>query len=201
MNATDCAAIVLAAGLSSRMGSLKPLLPLGEGTIADHVIATFAANNVEVYLVVGYRKKEIAASIKDRSVNIVENPQYEQGMFTSVQAGVRRLRRSHKRFFVMPVDIPLVSPATVGQLMTEARSHPRSILYPTFGGRRGHPVLIPARLVEPILQWKKDGGLKALLSADMDFAEVPVRDSNVVFDVDGPDDFTELLGRLQRSPS
>jgi len=197
MNDRDYAAIVLAAGMSSRMGALKPLLPLADGTIADHVIATFLQNEVEVYVVVGYHKEEIIASIKDRDINIVENPDYEHGMFTSIQAGVRRLGADHKWFFVMPVDIPLVRPATIARLKSEARLHQDSILYPTFGGRRGHPVLLPARLTEPIMQWEKEGGLKALLSEDANCVDVAVPDRNIVFDVDSPDDFKEMAERLR----
>lgn len=198
MNTRCFAAVVLAAGMSSRMGTLKPVLCLGEGTITDRVIATFLQNNVEVYLVVGHRKDEILAAIAHPNVCIVENPNYERGMFTSVQAGVSRLHTDHRWFFVMPVDIPLVRPATVARLMTEAGNHPGSVVYPTFGGQRGHPVLIPSRLAQPILRSEGDGGLKALLSADDDCLDVVVPDSNIVFDVDSPEDFQQLRHRYQR---
>jgi molybdenum cofactor cytidylyltransferase len=191
------AAIVLAAGLSSRMGAFKPLLPLGESTIVDRVITTFLKSNVDVYLVVGYHRDELVPAVKDKNVTVIENPDYERDMFTSVQVGVRGLRTDHKWFFVMPVDIPLVRPATVVRLMTEAEKHPNSVLYPTFNLRRGHPVLIPSRLIPQITQWIKDGGLKALLSVDDNRVDVEVPDSNVVFDIDTPEDFQQLRHRWQ----
>jgi molybdenum cofactor cytidylyltransferase len=107
------AAIILAAGFSSRMGRFKPLLPLGKETITDHLIATYLRNGVDVYLVVGYRQEELRAAVKARHVRIVENPDYPRGMFTGVLAGLRSLKDGYRGAFVNPVDIPLVSPATI----------------------------------------------------------------------------------------
>jgi molybdenum cofactor cytidylyltransferase len=94
-----CAAIVLAAGFSSRMEEFKPLLSVGGETITDRVISTFLSNGVEVLLVTGWRQDELAAGIKNRDITIVENPDYERGMLSSVQAGVKRLNSSHRSFF------------------------------------------------------------------------------------------------------
>ncbi len=118
------AAIVLAGGFSTRMNSFKPLLPLGESTVTGHVIDTFLSAGVEVFLVVGHRRDEIKASIKGRDITIVDNPAYRQGMFSSIRAGIRRLRPAHQAFFVLPVDIPLVRPATIRRLMETAALEP-----------------------------------------------------------------------------
>jgi molybdenum cofactor cytidylyltransferase len=192
------AAIILAAGFSRRMGRLKPLLPLGEGTLADYVIAAYLQNKLDVYLVVGHEQEAVRAGIKSTDVTIVGNPDYARGMFTSVQAGVRALPASCDRFFITPIDIPLVSGRTIARLLTEARDHPDAVVRPSFGGRRGHPVLVPARLISTILKWDRPGGLKALLAEDNNNIAVTVPDANILFDVDSPADYEELLARFQR---
>jgi molybdenum cofactor cytidylyltransferase len=179
------AALVLAGGLSTRMKEFKPLLPLGGRTVADCVIDTFLGAGVEVLLVVGYRWEEIAARIRRRAITIVYNPDYRQGMFSSVQTGVRRLRPEARGFFVMPVDIPLVRPATILRLMEAAAANPERIVYPVYEGKRGHPLLVPAGLAPAILGWRGAGGLKAVLASRQAQAlEVPVADGFILFDID-----------------
>jgi molybdenum cofactor cytidylyltransferase len=193
------AAIILAGGLSTRMRRFKPLLPLGDATITDHVIDTFLSAGVDVFLVVGYRRDVVEAGIKQRDITIVYNPDYEQGMFSSIRAGVRRMRPACSAFFVLPVDIPLVRPATVRRLTAAAAENPDSIIYPVFRGKRGHPPLVPSGLAPEILGWNRDGGLKAVLDSQQDRSlEIPVPDGNILFDIDTPEDYTALLERFRR---
>jgi molybdenum cofactor cytidylyltransferase len=193
------AAIVPAGGLSTRMHQVKPLLPLGEETVADHVIAAFLSAGANVFLVTGYRHDAIKAGINQRDFKIIFNPDYKTGMFSSVKAGVRRLLPEHEAFFINPVDIPLVRPATIRRLMAAAAENPDKIIYPVFGGKRGHPPLVPRSLIPTILDWRAGGGLKAVLASQEKLAmEVPVPDGNILFDVDTPEDYTVLLKRYQR---
>ena len=199
MIASNYAAIILSGGLSSRMPQLKPLLPLGSGTVVDQVISIFAANNVDVILVVGHRHTEIEKSLKSQNITIVYNPLFEQGMFTSVCAGVQRLQPGHRSFFILPVDIPLVRTATIRQILKVAVEYPDRIIYPVIGGKRGHPPLIPSALTKKILGWKENGGLKAFLSTQESLAlEIPVADSNILLDMDTRADYSLVLERFQR---
>jgi len=193
------AAIILAAGYSSRMEQFKPLLSLGKETMTDRVISMFAQNNVDVFLVVGWNKEALLSGIKSRQMTIVENPDYQKGMFSSVVAGISCLPSNYESFFIMPVDIPLVRPATVHHLLDEAARYPGKIIYPTFFEHRGHPPLIPSSLIPSLLQWEADGGLKAFLHDREELAwEVPVPDRNILFDIDAAEDLREALKRLQR---
>lgn len=199
MNRQGYAVIILAAGLSSRMSGFKPLMPLGDATILDHVISTFQQNHVDIYLVLGHRRDEIRRRIKHKAINIIDNPAYEQGMFTSVQAGVRRLPSDCRQIFIMPADIPLARPATIARLISESEKHPGKIIYPLFAGRRGHPPLIPASRIPTILNFTGDGGLKAALTSESgDALDILVPDSNILFDIDTEEDYQELLERRQR---
>jgi molybdenum cofactor cytidylyltransferase len=192
------AAIVLAAGLSTRMRRFKPLLPLGQQTITEHVISTFHGAGVEVFLVAGHRRDEIAAMVKDQSVTVIYNHDYKQGMFSSIQAGLRHLPRIYRAFFILPVDIPLVQVATIKLLMKTEAKNPGRIIFPVFRGKKGHPPLIPTSLTKVILEWDGEGGLKAALESQEKLGlEVPVADSNILFDIDTPEDYKELLKRFQ----
>jgi CTP:molybdopterin cytidylyltransferase MocA len=192
------AAIILAAGLSRRIKKFKPLLPVGGKTFIDHLISTFLSNDAEVYVVVGYHGEELREATKNRDVVIVDNPDYKLGMFTSVQAGVNALSSACEAFFIMPVDIPLIRPATIRSLVATSRQHADRIIYPVVGRKRGHPPLIPMSLCQTITGWKKDGNLREVLNSLESLSlEVSVPDENILLDIDTADDYRVLVERIQ----
>jgi CTP:molybdopterin cytidylyltransferase MocA len=164
MTTKHYAAIILAAGLSSRMHCFKPLLPLGEKTVADQLIETFLNNDVEVHLVAGYCQKELQAGILNQNIHIVEHPNYSKGMFTSVQAGLRSLGDECKAVFVAPVDTPLIRPYTIHRLLTASNENSGKLIYPVLNHERGHPPLLPADIIQPILNNPEGGNLESILS-------------------------------------
>ena len=193
------AAVVLAGGFSSRMQQLKPLLRLGEETVTDHIITTFSDTGVDVFLVTGYQREAIEAGISRRDITLVYNPDYEQGMLSSVRAGLRELPVIYQSFFVLPADIPLVRSATIRRLIDAALTDPDKIIYPVFRGKRGHPPLIPAGLIPGIMEWEGGGGLQAILESREELTrEVPVADSFILGDIDTAEDYAALLERYRR---
>ncbi|MBN2240519.1 MAG: NTP transferase domain-containing protein [Dehalococcoidales bacterium] len=198
MSSSDYAAIILAAGLSSRMDDFKPLMKIGGMTIADRVITLFRDSGINVILVTGWRQEELRAGIVRHDITVTENPLYETGMLSSVRAGVRMLQPGHRAFFMMPVDIPLVRPATIRRLLDFANDNPEKIIYPVFNGKHGHPPLIPALLAEEITGWSGDGGLNTILNNHRDIqVEFGVADENVLADADYKDDFSRLVNRYE----
>ena len=201
MNAPRFAAIVLAAGLSTRMASFKPLLPLGETTVIEHALAMFHDTGVDVHLVVGHRQEEVRAAVGRHAVTVIPNPEYEKGMFSSVQAGVKNLPSGYAAFFLLPADIPLVRPATIAAIINAGHENPGKIIYPVYHGKRGHPPLIPAGLIPEILAWGGDGGLQAVLRRYRPISrEVPVDDEFVLRDIDTPDAYEDLVAWLGLHP-
>jgi len=191
-------AVILAAGLSERMGRFKPLLPLGTKRTIERVVGLFQAVGIDDILVVaGHRAHEVCRAIEPLNIRAVINPDYRHGMFTSVLTGIRELPDQCSAFFIHPVDIPLVRPQTVQHLTTAFEKKPATVLYPAFGGRRGHPTLISARLGPEILQWNGAGGLRACLQRhDANSLEVPVADEAVLLDLDTPVDYSRMQARL-----
>jgi molybdenum cofactor cytidylyltransferase len=199
MRSGKYAAVILAAGLSSRMQEFKPLLPIGDQTITDRIISTFQDNDVDVILVTGWRKQDLVDGIKSSNISIVENPDFERGMLSSVQTGVSHLQPGYQSFFIMPVDIPLVRKSTIRLLLDNAESYPERIIYPVFDYRHGHPTLITFSLVPEILNWSGEGGLDTILASHHNLdLDVAVPDENILLDADIKDDYLRMLDRYKR---
>lgn len=116
-NEISITAIVLAAGLSERIGQLKPLMPLGDQRVIERVVKLFQDAGIEdVVVVVGHHALDVRQAIAPLNVRFVKNPDYGYGMFTSVLTGIRALAPRCLAFFIHPVDIPLVRYQTVGRL-------------------------------------------------------------------------------------
>ena len=189
-------AIVLAAGFSSRMGKLKPLLPLGETTILERLLVLLRDAGIEdIRVVIGHRADEILPLLERLRVIPVVNSRFREGMFSSVAAGVESLGKACDAFFLFPVDVPLVRRQTLIDVMQAYRQHSRKkIIYPAFCGERGHPPLISASYRERIVGWHGEGGLKALLlEHDAHAAEVEVVDEFILCDLDAPEDYRKIL--------
>jgi molybdenum cofactor cytidylyltransferase len=193
------AALILAAGYSSRLGTLKPLLPLGRTTVMEEALQRFRAAGVDdVRVITGHRAEDLAPVLKKLGVREIFNPAYDQGMFASVRSGIQSLEPGIAAFFLLPVDIPLVSPRTITGLLQAYRHGGARIIYPRFQRSRGHPPLISAACVKD-LPPACAGGLRAFLSRYNDEAlDLEVMDEAVLLDCDTPEDYRRLLSYGQR---
>lgn len=193
-------ALVLAAGISSRMDDFKPLMHLRDSTVLGWVTRTLRKAGVEDILVVaGHKAGEVYAEAARLSIHCVVNRDFEQGMFSSVLTGIASLPPDIDAVLALPVDIPLVRFQTIRALIEGFGGQP--ILYPTFLGDRGQPPIIAANCLPYISAWTGDSGLRGalqdmekLLGAD----ELPVADANILFDLDTPLDYREALRRVRR---
>jgi len=198
-------AIIPAAGLSSRMGEFKPLLPLGDGTVVSQCIGLFRSVGIEEIIVVtGKRCDEVADVARCGGATPVHNPEFEQGMFSSVLTGVRALPDGDASFCVLPVDIPLVRRETVLRLMEDFKRESATVLYPRFFGERGHPPFISRALVPDILNHDGTGGLRSvLMQHEAGARDLDVGDYGITHDLDYPADYelaTSLFGREYPTP-
>ena len=194
------AALIPAAGLSSRMGALKPLLEIGGQTLVERAIDLFHTAGVhEVVAVAGHRGDELVSILERTSCRITINPDYQEGMFTSIQAGLRELQGRCHAFFVLPVDIPLVRPMTIRHLMQRFGDRSALVYHPAAGSRRGHPPLIDSFLIEELLAWQGTGGLRVFLERYADRSvDVPVADVWIRRDVDTDEELTLLRRDFER---
>jgi CTP:molybdopterin cytidylyltransferase MocA len=199
MNPESATAIVLSAGFSERMGDFKPLMALGGMTALERVIRLFQSTGVSrIHVVVGHRAAELTPLIDRWSARSVVNARFAEGMFSSVATGVSSLAEGTRAFFVLPVDIPLVRPATLRDILQAFPNGSDAICHPTFGGRRGHPPLIGCHHIPSILDWREEGGLGALLTRlERHTVDVPVVDEFIHQDMDRPEDYRSMAVQLK----
>lgn len=192
------AALIVAAGYSSRMERFKPLLPLGEHTVIEQTIATFTAAGVEnIIVVTGHNAEALNPVLEKVPVTVVKNERYDEGMFTSIKTGVMALPQSVDGFFMMPADMPFVMPDTIKQLMTTYSEQPSDVLYPTFNHKRGHPPLIARDVFKSILDSDGEGGLKRLLNhPEIHANHLEVADEGILLDLDTYEDYLTHVKRL-----
>jgi len=196
--AAAVAAIVLAAGYSSRMGAFKPLLPFGERTLIGHVATNLRAAGLRrIHVVSGFQAEALAPELARLGVARVHNPDYDKGMFSSVQQGVASLPAEVEAFLLAPVDMPLIRPATIARVLRAAASRESTIVYPVFRGERGHPPLVRRALFAEILAADGEGGLRALLARhDGAASEVAVFDWGCLTDMDRRGDYRLVSAAL-----
>ncbi len=188
-------AVILAAGLSSRMGSFKPLLELGGKTMLERAVTTMRRGGVDkIVVVTGHRGGELRRAAAGLDVRCIDNPDYHEGMFSSVRTGVQKMT-AVDAFFVLPVDIPLVRTATVAMLLSHCRK--KTILYPEFDGEKGHPPLIPGLLRKEIVNADGGGGLAAVLVRHPS-RSLAVWDRHILVDADTPEAFAALARDADR---
>lgn len=191
-------AVILAAGLSSRMGAFKPLLPVGSVPALQRGIETLTAAGAETAVVTGFRREELRGIIARCGAVEIENPAYAEGMFTSVQAGLRYFAdRCAEAVLLLPCDCAAVPVEAVRQLIACAGDRGEYAL-PTYGGKNGHPLLIPARYFEEILCFSGEGGLKGARSLHEDsLLRLPMPWAGTVLDMDTPADYAALCAAVE----
>jgi molybdenum cofactor cytidylyltransferase len=192
------AAIVLAAGRSSRMGRNKLLLDLEGKPILCHAVdQALDAGLREVVVVSGHQASKIRDALGDRPVKVIEAREHKLGMSASLKAGIRALNPKTEAALVMLGDMPQVSASLIRRLI--AAYNPlegRSIVAPTVEGKRGNPVLFDRRYFPEMLELEGDVGARHLIGAhDDQVAELAVDDAAVFTDVDTPEAYDQLLAK------
>lgn len=186
------AALIVAAGMSSRMGDFKPMLNIGSISIAQRVTATFQQAGVDrIVMVTGYNAQALERHLSNNGIVFLRNEKYETThMFDSACIGLAYLRDKCDRVLFTPVDIPLFTAATVRALLDSGAE----LACPVCSGERGHPLLIASPLIDGLLADSGEGGLRgALARCGVPMTEVPVPDKGVLHDADTPEDYRSLL--------
>ncbi len=185
-------ALIVAAGMSSRMGDFKPMLNIGSISIAQRVVATFQQAGVEkIVMITGFNATMLERHLAGNGIVFLRNENYETTqMFESVCIGLRYLRGKCDRVLFTPVDIPLFTAATVQALLDSGGK----LASPVCGGEVGHPTLIASELFDRILEDPGTEGLRgALARCGEPMRRIPVEDRGILHDADTPEDYRALL--------
>ena len=186
-------AVVLAAGESRRMGTNKLLLPWGETTVLEKTLGNVSASGVsETSVVVGH-ERELTGPPAEIYGRVLFNPDYATGMLSSAQAAVRAVGSSTKAMLVMLGDQPLVGPDIIDTLLAAYAAGPHGLVAPTYGGRRGNPVIIDRRYFAELLALPPEAAPRALLQRHPDdLLLVEVESDAILHDLDRPEDYERL---------
>lgn len=177
------------------MGTPKQLLPFGGKTVLQTVVDRLRASRADGILVVlGCHADRVGASLADRPVRTVLNPDYHRGMLSSVQAGLLSLPAEATAALICLGDQPQVDPSVVDRLIQTHRDTAAGIVIPTFGGKRGHPALISLRYRAEILALQDGPGLKGIVRGyPRDTVELEVGAPEILDDLDTPEDYQKAL--------
>jgi molybdenum cofactor cytidylyltransferase len=194
------AAVVLAAGTSSRMeGQHKLLLPVGgEPAVRRTVGALSAAGPAEIVVVTGFRGRAVMEALDGLPVRFQPNPRYEEGQMTSVAAGVAALAAPCDLVLVCLADQVLLNAADYRELVDAYAAMPRgSILVPAFNGQRGNPVAFSVSYAAEVVSGHINPGCRKLIAEHPD--EVFIHEAahdRFTTDMDTPEDYARILARL-----
>ncbi len=194
-------AVILAAGASTRIGRPKALLPIGRHgeTFIAHLLRTFSdAGADDLVVVVGAHADAVCEAIARLPVftRVVENRTYERGQLSSLVAALDIVDRPGvQAVMAMPVDMPLVTAATVRTVLDAYRERPSLVVRPARGERHGHPVIFGRALFGELRAADFSVGARAIIAAHQhEVLDVPVTDPGAFQDIDTPEEYERYTG-------
>ncbi len=197
MSTPSVAALLLAAGRSSRMGSNKLVLELeGKALIAHVADQALAADFAEVVVVTGHQADAVRRALADRPVRWVHNPLFEQGMASSLRAGIEALAPTIDALLICLGDMPRVDSRHMQKIAgAYDAAAGQTICVPVFDRQKGNPVLFGRRHFAEMLSLEGDRGARSLLARHPDRVRlVEMADDAVLTDVDTPESFARMAG-------
>jgi molybdenum cofactor cytidylyltransferase len=192
-----CAGLLLAAGKSTRMGSLKALLPWEGTTLLQFQLTQLEHSTIDQLVVVlGYHSNKLLPYVKESSTHIVWNENYEKGKTESIKQGVLAIHKDADCFILSSVDQP-VSHFLLDSMINEFRLTNSNIIIPVYNERRGHPILLSTKLRDEIMQINEEThGLKAILQNRNDeISELIVEDQSILFNFNNEKDYEEGISK------
>ena len=191
----DIAAIVLAAGRSTRMGANKLLAEVsGRAMVRIVVEAALASVTRPVVVVTGHQAAQISSALAGLDVTFCLNPDYAVGLSSSLKAGIRTVPAGCAGALVLLGDMPRITATHIDALVAAfAREGGAGIVVPTYQRRRGNPVLWSVNYFNDILQLDGDAGARRLLQRHADqVCEIDLGTDAIFMDIDTPDELAKL---------
>ncbi|MGA2858205.1 MAG: nucleotidyltransferase family protein [Candidatus Sulfotelmatobacter sp.] len=182
-------AVILAAGLSSRMGHVKQLIRLGGEPLLGHVIRTIREAGLhDLIAVLGFAAAEIMRDIPLEGIRVAINPAFAEGLAGSVRTGLAEVAAESHAALIFLADQPMVLTSTLALLVAKYQESRPSAVIPTYQGQRGNPVLLDRSLFAKAMELQGDEGFRRILQGLPNILWVEVDDPGVVLDVDTPED-------------
>src|SRR5215472_1199334 len=199
---TRVAAIVLAAGMSRRMGTPKQLLRLGGKSLLERTLNNVRGSGVdEIVLVLGASADEVRRHLATDGLRVVVNPDFQQGMGTSLRMGLAAVSASIQGALIVLADQPFVCSSTLDEMIAYRHKHAPQILIPVFRGFRGNPVLLDRSVFPELMNLTGDIGCRAIFGSHLQsIHKLAVDDVGILLDIDNAEDW-ERFSSLGDPPS
>jgi molybdenum cofactor cytidylyltransferase len=192
------AAVVLAAGLSRRMGQAKLLMPVGGKALIRHAVETVLASGVDsVWVVTGPDVEPIAAALAGLDVQLVVNAAPEEGQAGSLRAGIAALPASVDAVLIALGDQPALAPSIIPALLAARRTSAKLIVAPRYRDGQGNPVLFKREIFPELLHLTGDQGARPLIQKEPARVEWVELDLPMPPDVDTPADYEKIRAKLR----
>ena len=175
--------VVLAAGFSSRMGSFKPILKMGNKTIIERCIDDMYEVCSRIIVVGGYKLDLLYGALRSyKNVELVYNENFKDGMFSSVKVGLNQVKE--ERFFITPGDYPFIGKNIYEDLL----KCQADIVAPVYKGTRGHPLLIKSNLIKEVFNNERYTNMRDFINIK-GYKALEVQDEGILMDLDTIEDY------------
>jgi molybdenum cofactor cytidylyltransferase len=187
-------AVVLAAGMSRRMGTPKQLLRIGGETILAHTLKNVRASAVsEIVLVLGFAAERVEKEISMERLKVVHNQDYQQGMGTSLRSGLAAVDAKASAALIVLADQPFVRPETLNKLIACHQESKQQIIIPMYRGFRGNPVLLDRSVFPELKELSGDVGCRAIFGSHTEnICKLAVDDIGILLDIDSREEYQKL---------
>ena len=192
-------AVILAAGESRRMGKQnKLLLPIGGEALLVKLVTSVCASDVgQVLVVIGHEAEKIRRELNELPLNFVYNPNFSEGMTTSIKYGVKVASHECDGLLICLGDMPFINTSEINKLIhAYVKNRIKGeglIVVPVFKRQRGNPVLFSIEFRNDILEHKKESGCKEVIMKNSDSVmEIEMDDEKMLLDVDTMEDYQSV---------
>ncbi len=190
-------AIVLAAGLSSRMkGKNKMLMSMGKDTLLRSTLKNIKQSNVnEIILILGSKSKQIEQSIEDLNIRNVYNENFKKGLSESIKKGIENLDKKTTAVLICLGDMPFITKNIYNQLISYyKKNNSKLIIQPTYQGIKGNPVLFSSFFFKNLLELTGDKGAKDLIkSFNKNVLHFEFKNNSILKDIDEKKDLINII--------
>lgn len=188
------AALILAAGTSSRMGTDKQLLPYKGTTLLGWTIENILKCNVDkVFCVLGSNVEKITSEISKYPIAIIYNPNYEKGLSTSIISGIEHIKyMEYDPVLILLADQPNVDSLYINTIISTFELNPNDVIASSYNNIKGVSAIFPKKMYPNLVNIKGDKGAKLLLNS-VGSSVITVNEFSNLRDIDTPQDYDKFL--------
>jgi molybdenum cofactor cytidylyltransferase len=185
-------AIILAAGSSSRMGSPKCLLKIGDKTFLQNIVdVLYSARILDIVVVIGWEANKMKNTIGWFEGKVIINENWQNGQLSSIITGLSSLvTKELHGVLICPVDHPVISQGLIVDLLQSFWKIKKDIFIPTYNTRRGHPVLFRANMINDLISASSSIGARQVINRNPKrICEVPTDEEGILLNIDSQTDY------------